>query len=83
MPDSDQELALQNAALTRQLLEWIASGRHTYDDAMQTWRSSCPRHTIWEDALLAGLIDHAGERNAILTLTARGRALLRGEAGSR
>ena len=82
MPDSDLELSLQNAALTRQLLEWIASGRHTYDDAIQTWRSSCPRHTIWEDALLAGLIDHAGERDAILTLTPRGQAVLRGEAVS-
>ena len=78
MPDSDQELALQNAALTRQLLEWIASGTHTYEDALDTWRSSCPRHTIWEDAVLAGLIDRAGQRNAILTLTQRGRALLDG-----
>lgn len=79
MPDSDHELSLQNAALTRQLLEWIATGAHTYNDALETWRSTCPRHTIWEDALRDGLIDLTGERNAVLTLTARGRAVLRGQ----
>lgn len=77
MPDSDHELSLQNAALTRQLLEWIATGTHTYNDALETWRSTCPRHTIWEDALRDGLIDLTGERNTVLTLTERGRAMLR------
>jgi hypothetical protein len=28
----------------------------TYGDAMQAWRSSCPRLTVWEDALHHGLI---------------------------
>ena len=82
MPDSDHELSLQNAALTRQLLEWIATGTHTYNDALETWRSTCPRHTIWEDALRDGLIDLTRERNAVLTLTERGRAMLRGAVHS-
>src|SRR5690348_5655743 len=76
MPDSDLELAAQNAALTRQLLQWIADAPRTYDEALDTWRSSCPRHTIWEDALLAGLIERPpGQRS--LVLTARGLATLR------
>ena len=75
MPDSDAELTAQNAALTRQLLEWIAEAPRTYREALDTWRSSCPRHTIWEDALLAGLIEcPPGQRN--LALTARGFAIL-------
>ena len=75
MPDSDIELAAQNAALTRQLLQWIADTPRTYNEALETWRSSCPRHTIWEDALLAGLIEcQPGERK--LVLTARGLATL-------
>jgi hypothetical protein len=75
MPDTDEALRRQNAALTRQLLEWVAAGAHTYDEALDVWRSSCPRHTIWEDALEAGLIDCAGPRGR-LELTSAGRALL-------
>jgi hypothetical protein len=72
MPDDSAQLERQNAALTRQLLEWIASAPRTYQEAIDTWRSSCPRHSIWEDALEAGLI----ESGAALGLTAEGRRLL-------
>jgi hypothetical protein len=77
MPDSHAQLASQNAALTRQLLEWIDSAPRTYAEALEVWHSHCPRHTIWEDALAAGLVDCAGGRDAVVTLTAAGRALLR------
>jgi hypothetical protein len=76
MPDNAAQLERQNAALTRQLLEWIASAPRTYDDALETWRSSCPRHTIWEDALEAGLVEIA--RDGCVTVSAAGMALLRG-----
>ena len=74
MPDNAAQLERQNAALTTQLLEWIAASPRTYDDAMQTWRSSCPRHTIWEDALESGFVacDAAGN----LSLTGPGKSLL-------
>jgi predicted transcriptional regulator len=75
MPDNAAQLERQNAALTRQLLEWIAAAPRTYDDALETWRSSCPRHTIWEDALEAGLVEIADGR---VTVSEAGRALLRG-----
>ena len=74
MPDNAAQLERQNAALTRQLLEWIASAPRTYEEAIETWRSSCPRHSIWEDALEAGLIESGG--GAALGLTAEGRRLL-------
>jgi hypothetical protein len=77
MPDSFAQLASQNAALTRQLLEWIDSAPHTYAQALDVWHSHCPRHTIWEDALEAGLVECAGGRDAIVGLTASGKALLR------
>ena len=73
MPDTDAALRRQNAALTRDLLEWVASGARTYHDALEVWRSSCPRHTIWEDALEAGLIDC---RSGRLELTPAGRRVL-------
>jgi len=76
MPDNAAQLERQNAALTRQLLEWIAAAPRTYDDAIETWRSSCPRHTIWEDALEAGLIEIA--RDGRVMVSAAGAALLHG-----
>ena len=77
MPDTYSQLASQNAALTRQLLEWVASGAHTYAETLEVWHSHCPRHTIWEDALEAGLVDCAGGREEVVVLTAAGEAALR------
>ena len=38
------------------LLEWLANGERTFEDAMGAWRTSCPRLTVWEDANDRGLI---------------------------
>ncbi|MGE5169282.1 MAG: hypothetical protein ACM3JC_02785 [Rudaea sp.] len=76
MPDDDDALARQNAALTRALLEWVASAPRTYGELIDTWRSSCPRHAILEDAQAAGLIDHDGRANGIVHVTAAGARML-------
>jgi len=76
MPDTDEALTRQNAALTRQLLEWVDAADHTYAEALDVWRSSCPRHTIWEDALAAGLIDIVPGPSRRLRLTASGRTMI-------
>ena len=69
--------------LRRDFLGWVARQPRSYAEAMEAWRSSCPRFTIWEDALGDGLI--ALKRGARTTmhetqviLTPRGRALLAG-----
>jgi len=80
VPDTYSQLASQNAALTRQLLEWVASGRRTYAETLEVWHSHCPRHTIWEDALEAGLVDCAGGREDVVVLTPAGEAALRGRS---
>ena len=77
MPDSFAQLASQNAALTRQLLEWIDAHPCSYAEALDVWHSHCPRHTIWEDALEAGLIECDGGQEAIVRLTASGRSRVR------
>ena len=41
------------------LIEWIAQEPRLYADVMQAWRTSCPRLTIWEDAIEKGLICRA------------------------
>jgi hypothetical protein len=59
--------------LMRQFLDWVASRPRSYDEAMDAWRTSCPRLSVWEDALIEGLIQ---VQQAEVTLTPRGRALL-------
>lgn len=71
------------SALTRDFLTWIAGGPRSYAEAMEAWRSSCPRLTIWEDALGDGLIclEHQpgmGMDETRVLITARGRAALDG-----
>jgi hypothetical protein len=65
--------------LTLQFLAWVASRRRTYAEAMEAWQTTCPRHTVWEDALIDGLIQvqsqgSPGQSDVILT--PKGRAIL-------
>jgi hypothetical protein len=72
-------MSQQTAGLTRQFLAWVDSAPRTYADAMDAWRSSCPRLTIWEDALADGLIRIEPNRTraqARIALSERGHALL-------
>ncbi len=62
-----------------ELLEWISRRPRTYADAMDAWRTTCPRHSAWEDALLDGLIEVIESSDALPSLvfvTSRGQALL-------
>jgi hypothetical protein len=62
-----------------QFLSWLSSRPRTYGEAMETWRSSCPRYTVWEDALADQLIVVEKSdlvRQARVTLTARGETML-------
>jgi hypothetical protein len=43
------------AALTLQFLAFIGGGR-SYGETMEAWRSTCPRMSIWEDAVRDGLV---------------------------
>ena len=75
------------SALTFQFLAWVSGGPRSYAETMDAWRTSCPRLTIWEDAVLAGLvqIENTGKTRgqAMVTLTSKGRALLNGSAAAR
>jgi hypothetical protein len=48
------------AAPTLQLLGWVGERDRTYAETMDAWKSSCPRLTVWEDALADGLVRVAG-----------------------
>lgn len=65
-------------ALILDLLEWIAARPRTYAEAMESWRTSCPRLTIREDANDRGFFARrqiAGG-DTFVELTAAGRAFL-------
>ena len=42
-------------ALVLDLVEWIAREPRPYAEVIATWRTSCPRLTVWEDAADLGL----------------------------
>jgi hypothetical protein len=60
-------------APTLQLLEWIAEQSRSYDETIEVWKTSCPRLTVWEDALADDLVRI--DRGCVL-LTAVGKELL-------
>ncbi|HEY1414907.1 MAG TPA: hypothetical protein VGF42_03365 [Caulobacteraceae bacterium] len=66
-----------NDALLVDLLTWLAGGDRPYGEVMEAWRSSCPRLTIWEDALVEGWIKRrSGANGALVAITDEGRAWL-------
>jgi hypothetical protein len=58
-----------------QFLAWIADQPRNYPEARDGWHS-CPHLSVWEDALVDGLvrIENGGSRT--VRLTNRGRSLL-------
>jgi hypothetical protein len=43
---------------------------------MDAWHSTCPRLSVWEDAIIDGLVRLDNSAGRAVTLTPRGRALL-------
>jgi hypothetical protein len=64
---------MELTASTLELLTWVTTRQRSYDDVVEAWRSNCPRHAVWDDAVTAGLVT-AGADGVILT--ERGRAAL-------
>jgi len=64
-------------AETRELLSWVAHEPRSYPDAMEVWRTTCPQHSVWEDALDEQLIEIVQNGSgAFVVVTPRGRAAL-------
>ena len=62
---------------TLELLSWIAEEPRTYPDAIDVWRTNCPQHSVWEDAIAEQLIEvvRDGSRASVF-VTERGQAAL-------
>ena len=46
--------------LIANLVAWVAAEPRPYGEVIDAWRTSCPRLTVWEDAIDRGLIAHRG-----------------------
>ncbi len=59
-------------------LEWLAPHPRPYAEVMEAWRTSCPRLTVWEDAVDGGLVARTaiGRGQAVVEVTPLGRRRL-------
>jgi hypothetical protein len=64
--------------LVMDLVAFVASGPRPYDEVIDAWRTSCPRLTVWEDAIDRGLIARrrAEDKTLIVEATESGLRLL-------
>jgi hypothetical protein len=60
-----------------QFLSWVADRPRSYGETMEAWRTSCPRLSVWEDAVIAELVRLEGKGGRSVRLTDRGAAVLR------
>jgi hypothetical protein len=65
------------APLIVEFLAWLEREPRGYGEVMEAWRTSCPRLTVWEDAVDRGLITRlSNEGRVVIALTDQGRAFL-------
>src|SRR5262245_32652633 len=65
-------------ALVLDLVEWIAREPRLYSEVIDTWRTSCPRLTIWEDAVDRGYVARRPTADGLrVTVTEGGEKFLR------
>jgi hypothetical protein len=66
--------------LIRDFVAWVAKEPRPYSEALEAWRTSCPRLTVWEDAADRGFVQR--ERllggGVVIAATPKGRKLLEG-----
>lgn len=48
-------------ALIVDLLSWLELRERTYEEALDAWRTSCPKLPVWEDAHDRGLVTKVAE----------------------
>jgi hypothetical protein len=61
--------------LVMDLVEWVAKTPRPYEEVIDAWRTSCPRLTVWEDAIDRGLITRGRGEDKTLVVAATGAGL--------
>jgi hypothetical protein len=74
---------MSTSALTFDLLSWVDGRTRSYEETMEAWKTSCPRLSIWDDAVIDGLVrvDRRSGRGTIVVLTDLGRTAVANRAG--
>ena len=68
-------------ALMLDLVEWLERRPRSYAEAIDAWRTSCPRLTVWEDAMEQGLVTCISQGSELrVVATPFGRARLAARA---
>lgn len=70
MPDSPSLIMIQ-------FLSWVADRPRSREQAVEAWHS-CPHISVWEDAVVEGLVHTENDGKRTVALTPRGRAVLNG-----
>lgn len=52
------------------LVEWVAREPRTYSEVIDAWRTSCPRLTVWEDAVDRDLVRREKAKDGALLVVA-------------
>jgi hypothetical protein len=63
-----------------QFLAWVADRPRDYRQTMEAWHSTCPRLSVWEDAIIDGLVRLDNDSGRAVRLTPRGRVILENAA---
>jgi hypothetical protein len=65
--------------LVLDFVEWVAREVRPYAEVVSTWRTSCPRLTIWEDAEDSGYVtrETVAGFGMLVVVTEEGENLLR------
>ncbi len=58
-----------------QFLTWVADRPRTREQAVEAWHS-CPHISVWEDAIVDGLVRTENDGQRTIALTSRGAAVL-------
>jgi hypothetical protein len=65
--------------LVLDFVEWVAREPRGYSEVVDTWKTSCPRLTIWEDAAEGGYVarESVAGIGLVVKVTADGEKFLR------
>jgi hypothetical protein len=65
-------------SLVVDLVEWVAREPRSYAEVFDTWRTSCPRLPVWEEACDRGLVARRSSASgtAIVVVTEAGQRFL-------
>ena len=70
-------------ALIVDLLLWLDARERTYEEAIEAWRTSCPKLPVWEEASARGfVVEQLDGGRRVIRVTAAGHEAL-GKIGKR